>query len=320
MNPNPNHGESSHVPPGFVGVNGGQPHQVDSANDATDVMVGQVVHGVIEAAFDAGYLLTVRVGNSETTLRGVVFKSGRYVPVSTDNDVAPGVQMIRRNEIPIPRDRNGIVHTARAANPITSEGKQVPSMANQTPVISRGNVVPVLLQPVDLSNGNASGPSSAATQPTDAVAFKGKRVLDAAHPSNGSTPTNQVLAVETQLLHFQSQNDHQLMSSSIQKEASVNQNLAAAQQDAEAKSMKLPEDDISDTDQPLSVEPLQSVQPALHNHPAVVSRPLVNYRTAKMTELLQVLQENMTENQATQVQDETTDARLKLDELRSSEI
>ncbi|KAF2288755.1 hypothetical protein GH714_012251 [Hevea brasiliensis] len=357
MNPNPNHGESSHVPPGFVGVNGDQPHQVDSANDATDVMVGQVVHGVIEAAFDAGYLLTVSVGNSETTLRGVVFKSGRYVPVSTDNDVAPGVQMIRRNEIPIPRDRNGIVHTARAANPITSEGKQVPSMANQTPVISRGNVVPVLLQPVDLSNGNASGPSSAATQPTDAVAFKGKRVLDAAHPSNGSTPTNQVLAVETQLLHFQSQNDHQLMSSSIQKEASVNQNLAAAQQYAEAKSMKLPgmpfeklltevikrtqvpsqstktdngsavnlpakdsglaaEDDISDTDQPLSVEPLQSVQPALHNHPAVVSRPLVNYRTAKMTELLQ---ENMTENQATQVQDETTDARLKLDELRSSE-
>ncbi|XP_043807487.1 uncharacterized protein LOC110602414 isoform X4 [Manihot esculenta] len=317
---NPNHGSSSHVPPGFVGVNGNQPCQVDRANFASDAMVGQIVHGVIEAAFDAGYLLSVRVSNSETTLRGVVFKPGRFVPVSTDNDVAPGVQMIRRNEIPLPqenyaqvhtprsRERNGTVHTAQ---PVTSKGKQVPSIASQTPVISRGNVVPVVLQPVDLSNGNASEPSSIATQPADAVASKGKQVLDAAHPLNGSTPTNQVQAVENQLLHFQSQDKYQSMPSGTQKEPGVNQNLAQAQQEAEAQSMKLPEDDVDDTNQPLSVEPLQSVQPVLHNHPAVVSRTLDNYRTGKMTELLQkVLQENMTENQTTSMQDETNDARL----------
>lgn len=336
---NPNHGSSSHVPPGFVGVNGNQPCQVDRANFASDAMVGQIVHGVIEAAFDAGYLLSVRVSNSETTLRGVVFKPGHFVPVSTDNDVAPGVQMIRRNEIPLPqenyaqvhtprsRERNGTVHTAQ---PVTSKGKQVPSIASQTPVISRGNVVPVVLQPVDLSNGNASEPSSIATQPADAVASKGKQVLDAAHPLNGSTPTNQVQAVENQLLHFQSQDKYQSMPSGTQKEPGVNQNLAQAQQEAEAQSMKLPgmpfgklltevikrtqvpsqstksdngsavnfsakvsslaaEDDVDDTNQPLSVEPLQSVQPVLHNHPAVVSRTLDNYRTGKMTELLQVI-------------------------------
>ncbi|KAG8637035.1 hypothetical protein MANES_15G072500v8 [Manihot esculenta] len=300
-------------------VNGNQPCQVDRANFASDAMVGQIVHGVIEAAFDAGYLLSVRVSNSETTLRGVVFKPGRFVPVSTDNDVAPGVQMIRRNEIPLPqenyaqvhtprsRERNGTVHTAQ---PVTSKGKQVPSIASQTPVISRGNVVPVVLQPVDLSNGNASEPSSIATQPADAVASKGKQVLDAAHPLNGSTPTNQVQAVENQLLHFQSQDKYQSMPSGTQKEPGVNQNLAQAQQEAEAQSMKLPEDDVDDTNQPLSVEPLQSVQPVLHNHPAVVSRTLDNYRTGKMTELLQVLQENMTENQTTSMQDETNDARL----------
>ncbi|XP_058001342.1 protein METABOLIC NETWORK MODULATOR 1 isoform X1 [Hevea brasiliensis] len=374
---NPNHGGSSYVPPGFVTVNGNQPRQVDPVNDASDIMVGQVVHGVIEAAFDAGYLLTVRVGNSETTLRGVVFKPGRCVPVSTDNDVAPGIQMIRRNEIPIPREnyaqvpshnprsreRNGTFHTAQAANPVASKGKQVPSMASHasSPGNSRGNVVPVVLHPVDLSNGTSGELSSVATQPADAVAFKGKRVLDAAHPSNGSTSTNQVGAVEAQLLHFQSQNNHQLMPSGLQKEAGVNQNLLDAQQEAEAKSMKLPgmpfeklltevikrtqvpslstktdngsavnlsakdsrraaEDDVDGTGQPLYIEPLQSVQPVLHNHPAVVSRPLENYRTGRMTELLQkVLQENMTENQATNVQDEITDARLKLNEVSSSE-
>ncbi|MED6203430.1 Protein METABOLIC NETWORK MODULATOR 1, partial [Stylosanthes scabra] len=65
-------------------------------------MVGQAVSGVIEAVFDAGYLLSVRVGDSDTTLRGLVFKPGRYVPISSENDVAPGVPMIQRDEVPIP--------------------------------------------------------------------------------------------------------------------------------------------------------------------------------------------------------------------------
>ncbi|XP_037497149.1 uncharacterized protein LOC105632949 isoform X2 [Jatropha curcas] len=344
-NQNPNHGGSSRVPPGFVRVNGNQPRQEDPVIDANDVMVGQVVHGVIEAAFDAGYLLSVRVGNSETTLRGVVFKPGHYVPVSADNDVAPGVQMIRRNEIQFPREnnpqvhshnrsreRNGTVHAPRATNPVVPKiRQQVPSVGSQSssPGISRGNVVPVVLQPIDLSNGVAGELSSVATQPAHAVGSKGKQALDAAQPSNGSPPANQLQAIETQLLHFQSQNNHQVMSTGIQKEAGLNQNSAEAagmpfeklltevikrtqvpspskENNTSSTVKSCAEDDDSSADLPLSVEPLQSVQPVLNNHPAVLSRPLENYRTGKMTELLQ---ENMPQNQV------TVDPRMKEDEL-----
>ncbi|KAF2285776.1 hypothetical protein GH714_007745 [Hevea brasiliensis] len=305
---------SSYVPPGFVTVNGNQPRQVDPVNDASDIMVGQVVHGVIEAAFDAGYLLTVRVGNSETTLRGVVFKPGRCVPVSTDNDVAPGIQMIRRNEIPIPREnyaqvpshnprsreRNGTFHTAQAANPVASKGKQVPSMASHasSPGNSRANVVPVVLHPVDLSNGTSGELSSVATQPADAVAFKGKK--QEAEAKSMKLPGMPFEKLLTEVIKRT-----QVPSLSTKTDNGSAVNLSAKD------SRRAAEDDVDGTGQPLYIEPLQSVQPVLHNHPAVVSRPLENYRTGRMTELLQ---ENMTENQATNVQDEITDARLKLNE------
>ncbi|XP_022735555.1 uncharacterized protein LOC111288862 [Durio zibethinus] len=105
-NPNLNHAGNTCIRPGFEGVNGNQPLQANSINDASNMMVGQDVYGVIEAAFDAGYLLTVRVGNSDATLRGVVFKPGHFVTVSAKNDVALDVQMMRRNEISFPRERN----------------------------------------------------------------------------------------------------------------------------------------------------------------------------------------------------------------------
>ncbi|XP_050218768.1 protein METABOLIC NETWORK MODULATOR 1 isoform X2 [Mercurialis annua] len=324
---NPDHG-GSRVPPGFLGVSENQPRQVDPVNDATGVMVGQTVHGVIEAAFDAGYLLTVRVSNSETTLRGVIFKPGHYIPVSTDNDVAPGVHMIRRNEVPFPREsyaqvhshnsrsreRNGAIHTARVSNSVASKGKHVPSMATDvfSPANSRGNVVPVVLQPINISNGVAGESSSVVTQPDHAVASKGKQEPDDSRPLNGSTTTNQ----------FHSQNNNQVTPSSIPSLAGSAQSL----QEAEAKSMKLAgmpfeqllaevskrnqvpaqstetdtssagklsTDDVNDVDQALSVEPLQAVQPDLNNHSAVASMPLENYRTGRMTELLQVLQEKI---------------------------
>ncbi|CAI9787822.1 unnamed protein product [Fraxinus pennsylvanica] len=46
-------------------------------------MVGQAVTGVVEGAFGAGYVLNVRIGNSNTTLRGVVLEPGHYIPVGT---------------------------------------------------------------------------------------------------------------------------------------------------------------------------------------------------------------------------------------------
>lgn len=65
--------------------------------DNDEAMVGQHVTGVIEATFEAGFLLSVKLGNSDTVLRGVVFRPGRCEPVSVDNDIAPHVPMIARN-------------------------------------------------------------------------------------------------------------------------------------------------------------------------------------------------------------------------------
>ncbi|KAG5235694.1 AT hook motif-containing protein [Salix suchowensis] len=339
---NPNRRENAHAV-GFGGVNGKQPRQVDPVNDANDSMIGQSVHGIIEATFDAGYLLNVRVGDTETTLRGVVFKPGHYVPVMPENDIAPGVPMIRRNEIPLPResntkadccnpgprDMNGTAQAGQAANPAGSKGKQVLPVVPQTPVMSRGNSVPVVLQPVNLSSG---APSVSATSQTSLlVPSKVKQIQDADHSSNVSTPTNKVM-------QFQSQNNHQVMHSGLQSTSPFNQTPAGGLHDAEANPTKttgvpfevlltevmkrvpassqstetnsssavnLPvkdsgivaEKDAGDTDQALSVEPLQVLQPNVGCHPAVASRPSEEYKTGKMTQLLQkVLQESMADN------------------------
>ncbi|KAH7433546.1 hypothetical protein KP509_07G074500 [Ceratopteris richardii] len=60
--------------------------------------VGQKVHGVLDGSFDAGYLLTVRVGNTQTVLRGAVFEPALSVPVSDANDIAPHLKFINRTE------------------------------------------------------------------------------------------------------------------------------------------------------------------------------------------------------------------------------
>ncbi|XWS27847.1 hypothetical protein CRYUN_Cryun25bG0014900 [Craigia yunnanensis] len=342
-NQNPNRAENAHIPPGFEGVNGNQPCQANPSNDANDVMVGQAVYGVIEAAFDAGYLLTVIVGNSDTTLRGVVFKPGHYVPVSEENDVAPNVQMIRRNEIPFPRERNelhidshrnGIVHPfnepavanqvprARASNLGGPKRKHVQSMATQSssPLMSRGNVVPVVLQPASLPNGEL-----VASQPAHLVASKGKHVSEAANASNGGTPTNQMLTVGNQIFPTQPQSSNHIVPKGIQREnVSYNQSPTEVLQETETKSMtgmpfeklltevmkriQVPRQPMDaqglsfkdsehnlEEDQPLSPEPLQAIQPA---HSSCVFKPLENFRTGKMTELLQAVQENMRETQA----------------------
>lgn len=46
-----------------------------------------------------------------STLRGVVYKPGSYVPVA-ENDVAPDVPMIRRNEVPDIRGSSALVPSA----------------------------------------------------------------------------------------------------------------------------------------------------------------------------------------------------------------
>ncbi|CAM6036480.1 unnamed protein product [Sphagnum compactum] len=70
--------------------------------DAT--LIGQPVTGVLDGSFDAGYLLSVRVGNTDTILHGAVFGPGLSLPVSKVNDIAPTVRFVMRHEmIPQPQ-------------------------------------------------------------------------------------------------------------------------------------------------------------------------------------------------------------------------
>ncbi|XP_031248181.1 uncharacterized protein LOC116105956 [Pistacia vera] len=354
---NLNRRENAHKPPGFESVNGNHSHQVDSNNDTNDVMVGQVVHGVIEAAFDAGYLLTVKVGNTETTLRGVVFKPGHYVPVSADNDVAPNVQMVRRNQIPFPADNH---NHARGSNPRSrerseqhvnsyrsgttnlgaSKSKQTTSAVVQTsqPVIPRNNIAPVVLQCVNLSNGGgfASQPTSVATQAPCPEFFKGKQVMETVHLSNGSIPSNQVQTAGSQpvqvqnnfqgvlnqptveVLHEAETKSMKMPGLPFEKLVEVIQRIQAPSQSAETQTGDV-KDETGNTDQALSIEPLQAVQPSPTVQSAFLSKPFENFRTGKMTELLRAVQENMMENQVHQAEERTTGSELNLDNLKSPE-
>lgn len=272
---NLNWGESSAIQPGFGGINGNQPRQVAATNDTNDVMVGKAVSGVVEAAFDAGYLLSVRVDDSDTTLRGVVFKPGRYVPVSTENDVAPDVQMIRRNKIPVLAGNNAHVHgythlrerneqqlnsqgdrthssnapitnevprvAPQSANHAGSKVKQVPSIAAQTahPEISQGNLVPVVLQP---ANGlQLANEPTHATEASHLSGTKGKQVQVAAEPSSGLISTSQVITDGKQPILSQPQTSCQPTSEDMQNEnGTCNQPPSGMPFGTEVKSMRLP--------------------------------------------------------------------------------
>ncbi|XP_057962021.1 uncharacterized protein LOC131153612 [Malania oleifera] len=118
---------------------------VEVAPSATndDDMVGQVVSGVVEGTFDAGYFLSVKVGNTDTLLRGVVFQQGRFTPISEANDVAPQAKMYKRKNIPIP-----VLNRQTQINSSTPRPKQ----NNEQPIqfAKQAPVVPGLVTPSKL--------------------------------------------------------------------------------------------------------------------------------------------------------------------------
>lgn len=65
-------------------------------------MVGSMVYGVVEGSFDAGYLISVRIGNNLAPFRGVVFQPRKVVAVTAANDVAPQAVMYERREMQVP--------------------------------------------------------------------------------------------------------------------------------------------------------------------------------------------------------------------------
>ncbi|GFS29897.1 hypothetical protein Acr_00g0009010 [Actinidia rufa] len=89
-------------PPPSDDLKSNQQVEVDQSDGIDDDMVGQVVYGVIEGSFDAGYFLSIRTTNSETVLRGVVFRPGRFIPITEANDVAPQAKLYKRRNFPLP--------------------------------------------------------------------------------------------------------------------------------------------------------------------------------------------------------------------------
>ncbi|KAL3639963.1 hypothetical protein CASFOL_014931 [Castilleja foliolosa] len=128
--------------------------------DTTELMVGQAVTGVVEASLDAGYLLNVRIGNSPMSFRGIVFKPGHFVPVTAENDVAPHLQMIKRTIAENPTQQLAVQTGPPLKRKYTSRRAAVPPATPLSFSVSppagpdRGNVVPVVLQPVNYPNGS----------------------------------------------------------------------------------------------------------------------------------------------------------------------
>lgn len=101
---------SSTKPSQSDGSGAGAGAVAEKEESAPNVTVGESVHGVVDGSFDAGYLVTVRVGDSETVFRGVVFGPGLSLPLNRDNDVAPKMKRMTRDEAPDVAASSASVH------------------------------------------------------------------------------------------------------------------------------------------------------------------------------------------------------------------
>ncbi|KAI3456443.1 hypothetical protein Pfo_013106 [Paulownia fortunei] len=116
-----------------------------------DDMVGSMVYGVIEGSFDAGYLISLRIGNNDTPFRGVVFQPRQFTPVTASNDVAPQAKMYQRREIRIPvyDDLSQIGGFSPQPEKVTLQPVQASKQAVLRPILPS---MPVSVTPYSLSN------------------------------------------------------------------------------------------------------------------------------------------------------------------------
>ncbi|KAL8127293.1 uncharacterized protein LOC141721300 [Apium graveolens] len=310
--------ENASVPPGFPLLNG---VQVNSVEDGS-IKVGQAVTGVVESVFDAGYLIAVKIGNSNITLRGVVFKPGHYAPVTAQNDVAPHLQMIRGNDVAQRRQRrpkerhqrnaaylgNGLSTHTLAANLLTAKDKSTAIVASPLvpPVGARGTVVPVVLEP---SNAVAAQVAHMAT-------LKGKQVQTDTPLSTYVPKEPAPHLSQSQTISFLKPNDVNRKDGPINHGSlelhkctadktmnSMNIRLPAEGFQGGSQPLKaqgyssVPEQKTSDMNETLYVEPLRTVHNNHHNQSPFAPDCAGQNGVGRMTELLQAVQDNMKENQ-----------------------
>ncbi|MCD7451689.1 hypothetical protein HAX54_013072, partial [Datura stramonium] len=117
--------------------------QKDGNTGGGNNVVGQMVSGVVDGRFDAGYFITVRVGNSGTTLRGLVFQPGRFAPITPANDVAPSATMYHRNH----QVASQLLNLQQEQQPNVAPGQQVLSskpMSSASFVPNNNHFAPVM--------------------------------------------------------------------------------------------------------------------------------------------------------------------------------
>ncbi|CAH2070185.1 unnamed protein product, partial [Thlaspi arvense] len=62
-------------------------------------LIGQVVSGVVEGSFEAGYFLNVKVADTDKQLKGLVFLPDKVTPVTPTTDLFPQAKMYAREDI-----------------------------------------------------------------------------------------------------------------------------------------------------------------------------------------------------------------------------
>ncbi|XP_042478147.1 uncharacterized protein LOC122059433 [Macadamia integrifolia] len=212
------HGEPASTSPTVTDmVRRNRRRRVDQIDDA---MVGQVVSGVLEGSFDAGYLLTVKVGNTNTVLRGVVFEPGLSVPISVANDVAPHVKMFKRNEISLPTQVRGTnlqseQNNGRLVKVSGNEGvlaskisppvKQVPRAPQLSPPQVQTNPMAFSKQEVnDAKNVPKTAPNT--LPPEDNKAYRSPSRPSKGLAGEASGDSNQAVQVSSQPAASQTEN------------------------------------------------------------------------------------------------------------------
>ncbi|VFQ91800.1 unnamed protein product [Cuscuta campestris] len=277
------------VPPGMERNTQNPAHQVDA-------MVGQAVTGIIEASFDAGFLLSVTIGDSKTKLRGIVFKPGHYVPITSENDIAPHVEMIHRNEIRLPvgnkvRRRRRYKHKAEFNESKDNQLSTIVLAPSVPPVGARGTVVPVVLQPANLTNRLArSGQEPLDVSRANVETLRGKSVQMFAPlamlPPDGSTSmisSHGVENVQNQRRAGEETNPLASRNNEVIMPGGDSDRSHGYTQPTQSSSVRREKKDMNERP---STEPLEVSD----------SKNLLHYGTGNMTKLLQVMQEKMVGN------------------------
>lgn len=272
------------------------PSQRGNRTKGTECMVGQAVTGFIEATFDSGYLLSVRIGNSNINLRGVVFKPGHCVPITAENDIAPHAQMIRRSDIRFTVEKQGrspgLGSSMQTGGVVRSKRKRAPP-----------RTAPAVPQPVGGSQASHHGDA-------DVHVVEPLSML----PPGQSIPAGQVFAA------MQSYPGCQVAPGSQQHNDGLSNKGTSEVEQHENHMPKTATTDAEESLKSSTESSEQEIEDTIESFLAESSHrePLFNYGVGKMTELLKA-QENSKERQVQMAEQPTSASQVEFHKTATGE-